>query len=393
MHAPLTWDDAPLYDGSAWNWARGLGYSFPQGVPFTGREPGYVLFLLGPIYFIFGHSIRAVQFLQAAIGATSVFLIYSIGKRFIGEKAGIVAAAILALWPADIAFSQEILTETLFTFLLLLTIYLFLSAFTNSSPTKFLFGGILLGTTTLTRFTMVLFPLALLVLLIVVFRLNWKSIKYFILLFVGFAMIVVPWTAWASIKADRLVFGRTGSGAIYWSGSYIPWDGNWLGYDVPPLNKFEQGKTENQLDKFLINETIRNIEQNPLGVAGMWIKKPFKVFLNARLAGKSQQTEGFQKIDSINLKFVPIFFSFISVVHLAIIFFGLVGLYLLIKKRETRMVGLMIGGLVLYYAFVLMPVNPDTRYQLSLMPYFMLLAAHCSMVIMNKNIFNLRKYL
>jgi 4-amino-4-deoxy-L-arabinose transferase-like glycosyltransferase len=122
----VTFEADPLtYDQIARNLVAGRGFSgasfyYPPGsdVPTAFWDALYPLFLAG-IYAIAGHSVPAVRAVQALLGAGAVGLTYVVGARLGGRTAGLLAAAISALYPFFIYYSGQLLTETLFMTLIL----------------------------------------------------------------------------------------------------------------------------------------------------------------------------------------------------------------------------------------------------------------------------------
>ena len=122
----VTFEADPLtYDQIARNVVAGRGFSgasfyYPPGsdVPTAFWDALYPLFLAG-IYTVFGHSVPAVRVAQALLGALAVWLTYWIGARLAGRWAGLIAAAVCAVYPFFIYYAGQLLTETLFMALIL----------------------------------------------------------------------------------------------------------------------------------------------------------------------------------------------------------------------------------------------------------------------------------
>lgn len=89
------------------------------------RTPGYPFFI-SLIYRLFGTGQMPVFVIQIIINLASIYLTYLIGSMMFGQITGIFAAFVLCIDPDFIYHIFDILTETLFTFLLLLSIYLML---------------------------------------------------------------------------------------------------------------------------------------------------------------------------------------------------------------------------------------------------------------------------
>lgn len=108
-------------------------------------------------------ALRAVLWLQAAIGALLVPAVARVGARAFGRRAGLLAAACAALYPDLVWFAVRFWTETLFIVLLWWAIERTLAAdATGARPTAAL-AGMLWALATLTReLALYLVPLAVL---------------------------------------------------------------------------------------------------------------------------------------------------------------------------------------------------------------------------------------
>jgi 4-amino-4-deoxy-L-arabinose transferase-like glycosyltransferase len=190
-------DDASFYSRYAWNLAQGNG--------FRGPEPGYdqdVLSAYLPpgapalyaiVYFCFGRNYAAVRIVLALIGAASVAMLFLLAKAVVGERAALVAAAVFAIYPSAIFYCDQLLTETLYVFFLILCLWLSIACFAPRPSWKTaLICGIAFGLAQLIRPTIfLLMPLLVLWGLFVL-----KSVKEKCLVFVipimAFAT-TVPW--------------------------------------------------------------------------------------------------------------------------------------------------------------------------------------------------------
>ncbi len=125
----ITFEADPMtYDQIARNILVGRGFAgasfyFPPGteVPTSFWDPLYPYFLAA-VYATVGHSIPAVRVVQAVVGATSVALLWHLGRRLATPAAGLVAASILACYPFLLYYTGQLLTETLFIGLILATV-------------------------------------------------------------------------------------------------------------------------------------------------------------------------------------------------------------------------------------------------------------------------------
>jgi len=65
------------------------------------------------------HPVELMLLLQAVLGAITVACVYSIADQFFGRRAALVAALVLAVAPMTSRFAAVLLTESIFTFLLM----------------------------------------------------------------------------------------------------------------------------------------------------------------------------------------------------------------------------------------------------------------------------------
>ena len=124
--------------------------------PETIRTPGYPLFMAF-IYYLFGVKPWVVILFQILLSTLTVIMVFDLGKRLVSPSVGFIASIFLLLDPVSFYYSEVLLTETLFTFLITLTIwsssFLFLYKNSNQKPRLIwaIVAGISLAFATLTR--------------------------------------------------------------------------------------------------------------------------------------------------------------------------------------------------------------------------------------------------
>jgi len=100
-------------------------YGLIPGEPSAYTQPLYGWFLI-PIYWIFGRSWASIGLSQIALAVVTAWLVYEIGRRVIGLRAGLVGAAIATLNPYliwhDVHVNREIVDQVCATALVLLTL-------------------------------------------------------------------------------------------------------------------------------------------------------------------------------------------------------------------------------------------------------------------------------
>ena len=137
-----------LLDYGTFSRASGVG----KPVPDAFRSPGYPL--LVAISMIIGgeqHYRAAVVLIQVVLGALLVPLTFLTGLYLLPARGALVAAGLVAVNPHLIAATSCILTETLFSFLLLLAIWMFHYALAKEQILPFILAAVCFGCAYLTN--------------------------------------------------------------------------------------------------------------------------------------------------------------------------------------------------------------------------------------------------
>jgi 4-amino-4-deoxy-L-arabinose transferase-like glycosyltransferase len=95
------------------------------GEPSAYTQPLYAWFLI-PIYWVSGANWQSIGIAQILVAVATAFLVYEIGRRVLGPRAGLVAAAIATLNPYlvwhDVHVNREIVDQVVAAALVLLTL-------------------------------------------------------------------------------------------------------------------------------------------------------------------------------------------------------------------------------------------------------------------------------
>ncbi len=145
-------DDAYIYFVVARNLATGYGSTFDGTTPGNGYHPLW-LWLITPLWqFAAGDTpVRLALTVGSALNVACIPLIYQLGTRLSGRRAGLVAAVLFALTPSTIFISVNGMETSLVLFLSLATLCL-LSAYTERPQYRSLFAlGICSGLMLLAR--------------------------------------------------------------------------------------------------------------------------------------------------------------------------------------------------------------------------------------------------
>lgn len=250
----LMLDPAAPYDaarGSDMRFYLDHGYALVSGQP----VPGVEISLLGqpPVYFVIlgvarviftpEGAVIATRVLQALMSTATAYFAYRMARRvWQSERAGGIAAALVALNPIFVVESGQILTETTYLFFVGAALMVYVEV---HSPTPALSGaresgrgalippsarlalaGALFGLATLTRAVLLLFPVGIALHLLIV---EWRSAlptgvwRKIAALLIAYALVVSTWTVYNLVRWNRFVIAGEGLPAFLYVGA-AGWD-------------------------------------------------------------------------------------------------------------------------------------------------------------------------
>ncbi len=151
------WDsmllDAGIYDEWAQRIAGGDWLSGDEVYPLPPLYP----YFLAAIYWMFGHGYTLIYGLQSVLGLLNVHMTYSLGRKVLGERTGLIAAGLSVLYGSFMFTDAKLMSTTVALTLMLCLMRLLLLA--GERRTLNLWGacGALLGVTVLARPETILF--------------------------------------------------------------------------------------------------------------------------------------------------------------------------------------------------------------------------------------------
>lgn len=208
--------DAVEYDYLGWSIAQGQGVVNAHGEPTALRFPGY-LYLLGLVYFIFGHSHLAAVIIQALLGSITPLLIYLIARELLEEKTSRIAGILAAGYPVFIYYVGYLMSENLFLLLLNILIYMVVRFKQKAGWKRLAFMGVVTGLLGLTRG--VGLPFLGLVPLYIFLKQkgNLKAkIKPVIIVFIAAIITLTPWTVRNYKVFGKVMLPSSEGGVILW---------------------------------------------------------------------------------------------------------------------------------------------------------------------------------
>lgn len=388
---------APYEDqGGDMGWYLDVGYRFSRG-------DVDVVVPSGPVYLLFvgfwqqllgrgAGAVIAIRIAQALLSTATIYFAFRMARRLIGDaRAGLIAVGVLAISPVFVLEQAQILTETLYLFLVLGGLALFQAIAGRVRdgepiPAGAAIGaGAVFGLATLTRAVFLLYPVALAIFL------GWlggrRGARLAAALLAVYAAVVLSWTAYNWIRFKEVVIGAQGitsfayMGARGWSGPQ-ELDARLL-EDVP--GHAEQDPSLNNRDPALIEGTLRTIQADPLGYAWRRVSELGSAYLQPHgtvlFPGESikalaqawlqddRSPGGLLRLvrgDWFGAKLTLYLF------HYAALILGLAGIWL---TRHRWPLMLPLAGLIAYLTLVHLVLMVTPRYLFPLEPIFVIFAA------------------
>lgn len=268
--------DAAYYSGLAKSIVEGKGFSI-SGKPTSFKEPFYSFFLAS-IYYIFGQNYVSVRIIQAVLGTLTCIIIFLVAKRLFNDKTAIISALISCFYPVFIKTTEYILTENLYTFLLIAAVFFLLRYIQGSGYKNLAFCGAILGIASLTRSVIVFFPVFILTLLgrkIISLRCGSKKYVIGLVIFLFFFILpIVPWAIRNWKVHHRFVPISTTLGIGLYT-SYVPNEGKLYGLTARDevVEKSRSIESEAEQSDFLTMQALKYIKNNPIRVLKLEILK------------------------------------------------------------------------------------------------------------------------
>jgi 4-amino-4-deoxy-L-arabinose transferase-like glycosyltransferase len=191
------------------------------------RAPGQQWLVAAGLALTGGKSLAGVRLLQVVLSVATSLLVYRLGRRRWGERAGFAAGAFLSFYPTHVAFSHWLWSEPLYTFLIVAAADRLLAADESGKAKDAILAGALLGAGALTRSLGIAVLGASLVWLVFP-RPRWRSMMAAATAGIAAGAVVLPWTIHASQRAGRLVLTDLNGGFNFWLGHH-----EYLADDMP----------------------------------------------------------------------------------------------------------------------------------------------------------------
>jgi 4-amino-4-deoxy-L-arabinose transferase-like glycosyltransferase len=220
---------------------RGDGFAWRAGEPTSMRPPLYPFFvaLVGKAWG--AESLQAVRAVQIILSLATVAGVYLLGLRLFDRRVAVAAAAIMCLYPSFLFANFLLLTEVLFTFLLVVLALRYHALLRRPTLAAAGVVGAVLGLAALTRSVLWPFPVVLIPMLLFSVRASVpRRFALGLCLALGYLCLVGPWAARNTRLQHTLTVVDTMGGMNLRMGNYehTPEDRMW---DAVALAEGEKG--------------------------------------------------------------------------------------------------------------------------------------------------------
>jgi 4-amino-4-deoxy-L-arabinose transferase-like glycosyltransferase len=267
IHQRPLFSDEKEYDQLAYNLAAKGIYSYDTN-PTAYRPVGYPAFV-SSVYFFFGHHPLLVKLIQASVDVLIAFLIYLLLVNC-SERTRIFGAALWVFFAPAIFYTNLLLSETLFTFLFVLVVWMVTRDSASSTWMDVVLGA-LLGVLTLIKPTVLVFVL----LLPFMFRRMNIPARKIITIAVAFFALLTPW-----LLRNYIVFGEialsSNGGVNLMIGNNLATTGAYK-YPFDSLT-FQDAHNEFELDHKAFHFAADYIVHHPIATAANAAKKVGRLF-------------------------------------------------------------------------------------------------------------------
>jgi 4-amino-4-deoxy-L-arabinose transferase-like glycosyltransferase len=330
-------------------------------------------------------DIRAAYWAQAIVGTITILAAFALAALIASPLAGLAAAALVAFYPPLIQACGEQLSENLGACVVALAFAALAWAWTRETVgwARFALAGLLLGAAVLVRADLLLVPfiVAAVVVLCAWRRIGGSPRSALVAggaIAAGAVVAMLPWTIYATQRANHFVPVTEGSSSALFVGTYLPGEGTTVGMKralgayVKERNPSLRGTPDFNLQAGQVlnvvadwhpelsrDAAIRRAARDnvrtyalgdPVGFAGMMVDKAGRMWLRYARGGPRHTS------------------PWIRGWHIALVLASVLFLCLGLLRRPTQAVLWAVLATCLYSTALHMVVVSQGRYNLPLMP-------------------------
>ena len=219
----------PIWRDGATHYARVVEHILAEGqYPVHDSSSAPLLpLVLAAIYWVFGFNGTAARVVMALFGTLTCVILYSLARRLFGRSAGLVACAMLALYPLHVYMSgMHELAQPIFIMLLCLAVHQFVSfSETPDSRYKLVMSGLAFGLGVMTVPTILTaVPFLTIWLLFLGRQTHMRRLVNAAIFAVACAFVVLSWSAYVYARTGNFQLGSgAGTEALFNGNCSLAW--------------------------------------------------------------------------------------------------------------------------------------------------------------------------
>lgn len=284
---PQGLNDPSLYLIYADMIADGKGYANLDGHSVAYYPVGYPA-TLGALrkagdFLWFGRSIFAAKMMNGVLGALTVSLVYLIATRTVNRRVGVASGLLISIFPSQVFHTGALLSEPLFTFLLMLSLAALLwnPWSRDGMPYRQVLAvGVLLSMATMTRGITLVLPLVVLPVWLFYLHSKKRALLQMLVMFAGIAVFVVPWSVRNTLIFNTLTGPSTNLGDDLCIGNYNGADGQFT--ITGPCFEVDEGITGEELEvhrnRHGLQVAAEDVFSHPLRMPKLVAQKAYWLF-------------------------------------------------------------------------------------------------------------------
>ncbi|MCX7904624.1 MAG: glycosyltransferase family 39 protein [Caloramator sp.] len=325
-----------------------------------------ILLALFLAFFSLFKAILAFRIFQAFIQGASLLLIYLLAKEAFNERVGALASLIDALYLPEYFATQVVLTEVIFKFLFLCSLYFLVLALKEDNERHYYLSGLFWSLSLYFKPVVALLPVVLIIYWI---RQGFdfkRCVKISFNVAIIFILILSPWWIRNYFIFKRFIPFTMSSGNPMLQATYVNYDQSkdYVPYETSD-DEIRNDETERRITK---ERFIRQLKKDPKGYLYWYlIKKQIYLF---------NRPFYWRNVFGVRLKYV-------NSVHNFIVVLGFLGMLFSFGRIDK-----ILKYVVVYFIIVYIPYFTFSRYGYPLMP---ILIIFCSYILQKIFLFDKRR--
>lgn len=325
-----------------------------------------ILLALFLSFFSVFRAILAFRIFQAILQGASLTLIYLLAKEVFNERVGALAAVIDALYLPEYFATQVVLTEVIFKFLFLCSLYFLVLALKEDNEKYYYLSGLFWSLSLYFKPVVALLPLVLVIYWI---RQGFdfkRGIKISLNVAIIFVLILSPWWIRNYLIFKRFIPFTLSSGNPMLQATYVNYDQS---KDYVPYETSDDEIRNDAIERSITKERfIRQLKRDSKGYLYWYlIKKQIYLF---------NRPFYWRDVLGVRLKYV-------NSVHNFIVILGFLGMFFSFGRIDK-----ILKYVVVYFIIVYIPYFTFSRYGYPLIP---ILIIFCSYILQKIFLFDKRR--